>query len=179
MRPLSIRARLTIWYAAALLAILAVVSALSYSVLRWSLLQQVDASLATVAQIVRETDERGAGGSEVERAIRELLGPGFSDQFFQFLDPEGRSRFRSGPPPVAAVPLSPEARTSESSSIGKCFFGARKRFCTLAMASNLLRLSAGLRGPRCPSCSAFPQSGFLKQLHRRRPGRHQASRRRP
>ncbi len=110
MRPLSIRARLTIWYAAALLAILAVVSALSYSALRWSLLQQVDASLATVAQIVRETDERGAGGSEVERAIRELLGPGFSDQFFQFLDPEGRSRFRSGPPPDAALPLSPEAR---------------------------------------------------------------------
>ncbi|HEV2056232.1 MAG TPA: ATP-binding protein [Methylomirabilota bacterium] len=110
MRPLSIRARLTIWYAAALLAILAVVSALSYSALRWSLLQQVDASLATVAQIVRETDERGAGGSEVERAIRELLGPGFSDQFFQFLDPEGRSRFRSGPPPAAALPLSPEAR---------------------------------------------------------------------
>ncbi|MDP2703227.1 MAG: ATP-binding protein [Candidatus Rokubacteria bacterium] len=110
MRPLGIRARLTIWYAGALLAILAVVSALSYSLLRWSLLQQVDASLATVAQIVRETDERGAGGSEVERAIRELLGPGFSDQFFQLLDPEGRSRFRSGPPPAAALPLSPEAR---------------------------------------------------------------------
>jgi len=110
VRPLSIRARLTVWYAGALLAILAVVSALSYSVLRWSLLQQVDASLATVAQIVRETDERGAGGSEVERAIRELLGPGFSDEFFQFLDPEGRSRFRSGPPPAAALPLSPEAR---------------------------------------------------------------------
>ena len=110
MRSLSIRARLTIWYAGALLAILAVVSVLSYSVLRWSLLQQVDASLVTVAQIVRETDERGAGGSEVERAIRELLGPCFSDQFFQFLDPEGRSRFRSGPPPAAALPLSPEAR---------------------------------------------------------------------
>ena len=110
MRPLSIRARLTIWYAGALLAILAVVSVLSYSVLRWSLLQQVDASLVTVAQIVRETDERGAGGSEVERAIRELLGPGFAEQFFQFLDPEGRSRFRSGPPHGGALPLSPEAR---------------------------------------------------------------------
>ena len=63
MKPLSIRARLTMWYAGALLAILAVVSVLSYSVLRWSLLQQVDASLVTVAQIVRETDERGAGRS--------------------------------------------------------------------------------------------------------------------
>jgi len=112
VRPLSIRARLTIWYAGALLAILAVVSVLSYAVLRWSLLQQVDASLVTVAQIVRETDERGAGGSEVERAIRELLGPGFADQFFQFLDPEGRSRFRSGPPPAAPLPLSREARVN-------------------------------------------------------------------
>ena len=109
MRPLSIRARLTLWYTGVLLAILAVVSVLSYSFLRWSLLQQVDASLASVAQIVRETDERGAGGSEVDRAIRELLGPGFSDRYYQFLDPEGRSRFRSGPP-VMTLPLSPEAR---------------------------------------------------------------------
>jgi heavy metal sensor kinase len=109
MRPLSLRARLTLWYAAVLLAILAVMSALSYSFLRWSLLQQVDASLAAVAQIVRESDERGAGDSEVERAIRELLGPGFSDRYYQFLDPEGRSRFRSGSPPIT-LPLSPEAR---------------------------------------------------------------------
>jgi hypothetical protein len=94
-----------------LLAILAVVSVLSYSFLRWSLLQQVDASLASVAQIVRETDERGAGGSEVDRAIRELLGPGFSDRYYQFLDPEGHSRFRSGPPAVT-LPLSPEARVN-------------------------------------------------------------------
>lgn len=109
MRPLSLRARLTLWYAGVLLAILAVMSALSYSFLRWSLLQQVDSSLASVAQIVRESDERGAGDSEVERAIRELLGPGFSDRYYQFLDPEGRSRFRSGSPPVT-LPLSPEAR---------------------------------------------------------------------
>ena len=112
MKPLSLRARLTLWYAGVLVAILVVVSALSYSVLRWSLLQQVDASLAAVAQIVRETDERGAGGSEVERAIRELLGPGFSDQFFQFLDPEGRSRFRSGSPHPGSLPLSLEARVN-------------------------------------------------------------------
>lgn len=111
MRPLSLRARLALWYAGVLLAILVVMSALSYSFLRWSLLQQVDASLAAVAQIVRETDERGAGGSEVERAIRELLGPGFSDRYYQFLDPEGHSRFRSGPPPMA-LPLTPEARAN-------------------------------------------------------------------
>jgi len=117
VRPLSIRARLTLWYVGALLAILVVVSALSYSVLRWNLLQEVDASLVTVAQIVRENDERGAGGSEVERAIREMLGPGFSDQFFQFLDPEGRSRFHAGRPPTAALPLSSEARNNAARGI--------------------------------------------------------------
>ena len=111
MTALSLRARLTLWYAVALLAILAVMSALSYSFLRWNLLQQVDASLASVAQIVRETDERGAGGSEVERAIRELLGPGFSDRAYQFLDPEGRSRFRSGSSGLV-FPLTPEARAN-------------------------------------------------------------------
>jgi len=109
VRPLSLRSRLTLWYAGVLLAILAVMSALSYSFLRWSLFQQVDGSLAAVAQIVRESDERGAGGSEVERAIRELLGPGFSDRYYQYLDPEGHSRFHSGAPPVA-LPLSVEAR---------------------------------------------------------------------
>ena len=116
MRPLSLRARLALWYAGVLLAILVVMSALSYSFLRWSLLQQVDASLASVAQIVRETDERGAGGSEVERAIRELLGPGFSDRYYQFLDPEGHSRFRSGPPPMV-LPLTPEARANAAQGL--------------------------------------------------------------
>ena len=62
MTPLSLRARLTLWYAGVLLAILVVMSALSYSFLRWSLFQQVDASLASVAQIVRETDDRGEIG---------------------------------------------------------------------------------------------------------------------
>jgi heavy metal sensor kinase len=112
MKPLSLRARLTLWYAGVLLAILVVMSVLSYSVLRWSLLQQVDASLVAVAQIARETDERGAGIWEVERAIRELLGPGASDQFFKFLDPEGRSRFRSWPPQAETLPLSPVARAN-------------------------------------------------------------------
>ena len=110
MRPLSIRARLTLWYAGALLAILAVVSALSYSFLRWSLLQQVDASLVSVAQIVRESDERGAGGSEVERAIRELLGPGFSDQLLSSSSTlrDGRASAPGRRP--SSLPLSPEAR---------------------------------------------------------------------
>jgi hypothetical protein len=47
----------------------------------------------------------------VDRSIRDLLCPGFSDRYYQFLDPEGRSRFRSGPPPVT-LPLTPEARAN-------------------------------------------------------------------
>src|SRR5262249_58813795 len=71
--------------------------------------EQGDSCRASAAKLERETDGRGAGGSEVDRAIRELLGPGFSDRYYQFLDPEGHSRFRSGPPAVT-LPLSPEAR---------------------------------------------------------------------
>ena len=44
-RPLSIHTRLTLWYAGALLAILIVISGLSYSLLAWSLAQDVDRSL--------------------------------------------------------------------------------------------------------------------------------------
>jgi len=36
---------LTLWYSAILLGILAVIGSLSYSVLRWSLMQDLDASL--------------------------------------------------------------------------------------------------------------------------------------
>ena len=36
-RPLSVHTRLTLWYAGALVAILVVISALSYSLLAWSL----------------------------------------------------------------------------------------------------------------------------------------------
>ena len=54
MRPLSVHTRLTLWYAGALLTILVVISALSYSLLAWSLAQDVDRSLLTLAGIVRD-----------------------------------------------------------------------------------------------------------------------------
>jgi len=85
--PLSIRTRLTLWYSAILLGILTITSALSYSVLRWSLVQDVDASLLTVAQVLHDTGV--AGQAEMEAVLREVLGPEFYEKFFRLLDPEG------------------------------------------------------------------------------------------
>lgn len=78
LRPLSIRTRLTAWYAGILLAILLVISALSYSLLRWNLVRDVDASLTTVARVMRDTGDAGApapSAAGAEAAIREILGP--------------------------------------------------------------------------------------------------------
>src|SRR5262249_52924318 len=56
---LAIRTRLTLWYTTVLFAILVLISALSYSVLAWSLRQDLDASLLTVARVVRDTGHGG------------------------------------------------------------------------------------------------------------------------
>ena len=85
LRPLSIRTRLTLWYSGILLGILIVISVLGYSVLRWSLLQDLDTSLLTVAQVLRDTSLSTEGPrreAEAEAALRELLGPEFYDKFF-------------------------------------------------------------------------------------------------
>jgi heavy metal sensor kinase len=92
LRPLSVRTRLTAWYAGILLAILVVISALSYSLLRWNLVRDVDASLTTVARVMRDTGYAGApapSAADAEAAIREILGPEFYDKLFQLVDPEG------------------------------------------------------------------------------------------
>ena len=52
---MRIRTRLTLWYSAILLGILLVIGALSYSVLRWRLMPDLDSSLMTVAQVVHDT----------------------------------------------------------------------------------------------------------------------------
>ena len=109
MGPLSIRTRLTLWYSAILLAILTITSALSYSVLRWSLVQDVDASLSTVAQVLQDTEVRGR---EAENTLRELLGPDFYDKFFQLRDPEGHPEEGASRTPAQALPLSPAARAN-------------------------------------------------------------------
>ncbi|HEV8440247.1 MAG TPA: ATP-binding protein [Methylomirabilota bacterium] len=113
--PLSIRTRLTLWYSAILLTILIVISGLGYSVLRWSLIQDLDASLLTVAQVLRDTSLRTQGmGSEAEAdaLLRELLGPEFYDKFFQLFDLEGHPEPWVFQPRARALTLSPQARAA-------------------------------------------------------------------
>src|SRR5262249_25671313 len=109
-RPLSIHTRLTLWYTGVLLGTLVVVGAVGYWLLAWSLAQDIDRSLLTVAEVLRD---RGDDGAEdpVERALRQTLGSDGLERFFQIVDPEGRARVRS---PRASgrpgLPLSPTAR---------------------------------------------------------------------
>ena len=113
--PLTVRTRLTLWYTGVLLAILLVMSALAYSLLRWSVMHDVDQSLVTTAQVVREAGEEVAATTVIpgpEAALRELLGPEFYDKFFQLLDPEGRLRARSRLRRGGALALSAEARAN-------------------------------------------------------------------
>ncbi len=114
---LSVRTRLTLWYSGILLAILILVAAVSYSWLRWSLTQDLDASLLTVAQIIRDTGYSAAAPTpgDPEALLRELLGPEFYDKFFQLLDPEGRPRAHPPRPPqrqVDELPLTALARAN-------------------------------------------------------------------
>ncbi len=113
-RGLSIRTRLTLWYTTVLAAILLLISVLSYSVLAWNLTQDLDASLLTVARVVRDTSRPADAG---EAALRELLGPEFYDKFVQLLDPDGRLGFRSTRLHNDALPLSPAARANAARGV--------------------------------------------------------------
>src|SRR5205814_5030180 len=125
LAPLSIRTRLTLWYSAILLGILTVTSVLGYSALRWSLLQDLDASLLTVAQALADTSVSTRGSPddvETEALLRELLGPEFYDKFFQLFDPEGHPeagtpRRRPQAPQPQALQLSPLARANAAQGL--------------------------------------------------------------
>ena len=107
-RPLSIRTRLTLWYGALLLAILAGMGVLSYRVLAWSLVRDVDVSIRAVAEVIRATGQARTSFliNPAPEELREILGSRFLDTFFQLLDPEGepgrRSLRLSGPLPLSA-----------------------------------------------------------------------------
>ena len=121
IRPLSIHTRLTLWYTGVLLATLVVVGAVGYWLLAWNLAQDVDRSLLTVAEVVRDRTNGGGADDPVERALREMLGADGLDRFFQIVDPEGRARVRSprgsGRP---RLPLSPIARAN--AALGRATF---------------------------------------------------------
>jgi len=107
---LSIRTRLTLWYSGLLLVILVAIGALSYSWLRRTVHQDLDASLLAVARAIRDTGAPDRPESEVEALLREMLGPELYDKFFRLLDPEGRPHTFGSRPRGDALPLSGPAR---------------------------------------------------------------------
>ena len=108
--PLSIRTKLTLWYSGLLLAILVTIGVLSYSWLSFGLQQDLDASLLTVAQVIKDTGSSGQASAESEALLRQLLGPELYDKFVQLLDPEGRPHPPRGDRGTDVLPLSPQAR---------------------------------------------------------------------
>jgi heavy metal sensor kinase len=113
LRPLGLRARLTLWYGGVLLAILVLLSVASYAALRWTLLGEVDSTLLVVAQVVRDTGyPRGPAPGDPEARLRELLGPDFFDQFLQLLDPDGETDPEVPARGARPLPLSSAARSN-------------------------------------------------------------------
>jgi signal transduction histidine kinase len=93
MKRLSIRARLTLWYTGILAATLVLLGGASYGLLMRGLWQDVDATLEGVAKtVVRATDRPRADllPPDLDEVLRRFFGPGFTDRFYQFLDPHGR-----------------------------------------------------------------------------------------
>lgn len=121
LRPLSIRTRLTLWYGTALLTILLVIAALSYSMLRWSLIRDLDASLLTVAKFINDSGyeaDTSVSGSNPEAALQEILGPEFYDKVFQFVDEKGAPAARSTQLRHRTLPLSTGARENAGRGMG-------------------------------------------------------------
>ncbi|MCI0546628.1 MAG: HAMP domain-containing protein, partial [Candidatus Rokubacteria bacterium] len=115
-RALSIRARLTVWYTAVVVAILLLVGAASYAILRWHLRHDLDASLLTVARVMRDTTPPGPAAAlppDLDALVRGLLGPEFADALLQHLAPDGRARAGRG----RALPLSPTARDNAARGV--------------------------------------------------------------
>jgi heavy metal sensor kinase len=107
-RGLSVRTRLTLWYGGVLLAIVLVISAFSYFMLRRTLISGADVELLMVGQVVRDAGIGEARRSEAE--VREILGPRFLDVFYRVTGPGGRPEAESGALRGRRLPLSAEAR---------------------------------------------------------------------
>ena len=93
---------------------------LSYRVLAWSLVRDVDVSIRAVAEVIRATGQARTGFliNPAPEELREILGSRFLDTFFQLLDPEGepgrRSLRLSGPLPLSADARRNAARGRET-----------------------------------------------------------------
>ena len=107
-RALSVRTRLTLWYGGVLLAIVLVISAVSYFLLRRTLIGGADVELLMVGQIVRDAGVGEARRSEAE--IRDILGTRFLDVFYRVIGPDGRALAEFGALRGRHLRLSAKAR---------------------------------------------------------------------
>jgi len=107
-RSLSVRTRLTLWYGGVLLAIVLVISAFSYFMLRRTLISGADVELVMVGQVVRDAGIGEARRSEAE--VRDMLGPRFLDVFYRVTGPGGKPEAESGALRGRHLPLSAQAR---------------------------------------------------------------------
>jgi heavy metal sensor kinase len=106
--PRSLRARLTLWYTAALGALLVVLGTVALLLLDRGLRRTADASLESLARTVAESSRAPAREGRLSDALAALLGPGLAERFFQLLDPLGRPDPRLAPSGRLTLPLDPE-----------------------------------------------------------------------
>src|SRR5262249_12238841 len=104
----SLRARLTLWYTAALGALLAVLGTAAFVLLDRGLWTTVDASLLSVARAIAQS-AREPAPLRIDELLGSLVNPALAERFFQLLDPLGRPDPRIAPRAPVPLPLSPGA----------------------------------------------------------------------
>jgi heavy metal sensor kinase len=105
LRPRSLRARLTLWYTAALGGLLLLLGSVAVLLLDHGLRRTADASLESLARTVVQSSRTPAPGGLAD-ALSMLLGPAVAERFYQLLDPLGRPDPRLAPPTHLTLPLS-------------------------------------------------------------------------
>lgn len=116
--PRTLRARLTLWYVAALTGMLAALGTGAVVLLDRGLRENIDDSLLSAAQTIATSAQEPAGPSDLGEAIESMLGPSMAERFFRLLDPRGRPDPRVRPRGRQIFFLTPEAlRNAESGKV--------------------------------------------------------------
>jgi len=102
----SLRARLTLWYTAAVGAVLMLLGAVALALLDRGLRANVDASLESVARAVGSEVREPGPIAAIDDMLAALLGPAMAERFFELRGPRGEPDPRGR----AALPLGETAR---------------------------------------------------------------------